>query len=289
MRRESTTPDRDRAFRAALRVALQAGYEILDGGGTAVDAVTAAVRVLEDDSLFNAGKGAVFTNQGTNELDAAIMDGATLQAGAVAGVKRVKNPISLARLVMEESPHVFLVGEGAEAFGREHGIEEVDPSYFYSEENWRSLQDARGDAVMGTVGAVARDREGHLAAATSTGGMTNKLFGRVGDAPVIGAGTYASDASCAVSATGHGEFFIRNVVAREVCARLEYLGESLQEAAHEIIMERLVEQGGDGGMIGIDRDGHIALITNTHGMHRGHWMAGAEPFTALYADEGQAP
>lgn len=294
--RENMSPEREEAYHASLGAALQAGYEILEAGGSAVDAVIAAVMIMEDDSLFNAGRGAVFTAEGTNELDAAIMEGADRNAGAVAGVKRIKNPIVLARLVMEESPHVFMAGEGAEAFARQHGVEEVDPSWFYTENRWRALERARAQAArseapdpafaLGTVGAAARDRNGDLAAATSTGGMTNKQFGRIGDVPVIGAGTYASNESCAISATGHGEYFIRNVVSREICARMEYLDETFQEAADAIVMGRLVEHGGSGGIIGIDRDGHVSMTMNSPGMYRGHWLAGSEPFTAIYQDEG---
>jgi L-asparaginase / beta-aspartyl-peptidase len=239
------------------------------------------VIVMEDDSLFNAGRGAVFTAEGTNELDASIMDGRDLDAGAVAGVTRVRNPITLARLVMEESRHVMLAREGAETFGQEHGVELVPESYFYTERRWRALEQAR-DAErgqssapapqglgLGTVGAVALDRDGNLAAGTSTGGMTNKRFGRIGDSPIIGAGTYASNDSCAVSATGHGEYFIRNVVAYDVCARLEYTGASLEDAAREVVMERLVEQGATGGIIAVDAHGNIAMPFNTEGMYRG--------------------
>jgi L-asparaginase / beta-aspartyl-peptidase len=296
--RENLTDELEVQYHAALDAALEAGYTILDDGGSAMDAVVAAVRILEDEPLFNAGRGAVFTAEGTNELDAAIMDGRTLDAGAVAGVRIFKNPIDLARLVMEESPHVFMVGDGAEVFGRQHGVEEVDPEWFYTEQRWEALERAREseafelswhlqeDRMIGTVGAVARDRGGDLAAATSTGGMTNKRFGRVGDVPVIGAGTYASNASCAISATGHGEYFIRTVVAREICARIEYLGESIEEATRAVIDDRLGALGGTGGVIGLDRDGRPVLYMNTPGMYRGHHMAGGEPFTAIYGDEG---
>lgn len=289
IRREAMTPEREAEYREALEAALRAGYEILEGGGSALDAVEAAVVSMEDFPRFNAGKGAVFTSEGTNELDAAIMDGQTGNAGAVAGLRHVKNPIRLARLVMERSSHVFLVGEGAETFGRQHGIEEVDPAYFYTEERWEALQRAleRREDETGTVGAVGLDRQGHLAAATSTGGLTAKRFGRVGDVPVIGAGTYASDESCAVSGTGHGEYFIRNVVAHDICARVLYTGVSLEDAAHQVVMERLVEQDADGGVIGIDREGRITLTFNTPGMYRGHMMAGAEPVTAIFADESR--
>ncbi len=287
IRREDVTPEREAEYHQALEEALRAGYEILEGGGSALDAVEAAVVSMEDFPRFNAGKGAVFTSEGNNELDAAIMDGRTGNAGAVAGLRRVRNPVRLARLVMERSTHVFLVGEGAESFGRQHGIEEVDPSYFHTDERWDALQrhlETRREET-GTVGAVALDRQGHLAAATSTGGLTGKRFGRVGDVPVIGAGTYASDESCAVSGTGQGEYFIRNVVAHDICARLQYTGASLQEAAHEVVMGRLVEQEADGGVIGIDGQGRITSTFNTPGMYRGHMLAGAEPVTAIFQDE----
>ncbi len=296
--RDDMTDEREAAYHASLQAALQAGYQVLEDGGTAVDAVIAAVVVMEDDSLFNAGRGAVFTSEGTNELDAAIMDGTDLQTGAVAGVKRIRNPIKLARLVMDESPHVLFAGEGAETFGRQFDVEEVDDDWFFTEHRWEALQRAQEregtssdwrqeqDRMIGTVGAVARDQAGNLAAATSTGGMTNKRFGRVGDVPIVGAGTYASNRSCAISGTGHGEYFIRNVVSREVCARMEHRGETLEEAAHAVVMEQLVDHGGTGGVIGIDRDGMVTMTMNTPGMYRGHYLAGEEPFTAIYEDEG---
>ncbi|TVP76169.1 MAG: isoaspartyl peptidase/L-asparaginase [Gemmatimonadales bacterium] len=296
--RDNMTEEMEEAFHAALAASLEAGNAVLEEGGSALDAVIAAVEVMEDDSLFNAGRGAVFTAEGTNELDAGIMDGATLNAGAVTGVREIRNPIQLARLVMDESPHVFMAGEGAEVFAEQFDLERVDPEWFYTERRWEALERAREDEsfdlswweqegrMLGTVGAVARDRDGNLAAATSTGGMTNKRFGRVGDVPVIGAGTYASNESCAVSTTGHGEYFIRNVVARDVCARMEYLGESVQEAADALILERLADQGANGGLVAIDRNGHIAMPMNTPGMYRGHFLAGGEPFTAIYSDEG---
>ncbi len=296
--RENMTAEREAAYHASLGEALAAGYSVLEGGGSAVDAVIAAIRVMEDDSLFNAGRGAVFTNEGTNELDAAVMRGSDRNAGAVAGVRNIRNPIELARIVMDESPHVLLTGEGAETYARQFGVEEADPSYFFTESRWEALERAREadsfgaaerpgeDRMIGTVGAVARDRNGDLAAATSTGGMTNKRFGRVGDVPLIGAGTYASNESCAISATGHGEYFIRNVVARDICARMEHIGESLEEAAEALVLDRLVAHGGTGGVVGIDRNGHIAMTLNTPGMYRGHYLAGSEPFTAIYEDEG---
>ncbi|TVR64010.1 MAG: isoaspartyl peptidase/L-asparaginase [Gemmatimonadales bacterium] len=296
--RENLTEELEAAYHEALRAALEAGNEVLEAGGSAMDAVVAAVVILEDEPLFNAGRGSVFTSEGTNELDAAVMDGRDLDAGAVAGVTTLRNPILLARLVMEESPHVLFTGDGAETFADQFELERVGPDWFYTDARWEALERAREreeitlswhmeeDRMIGTVGAVARDRSGNLAAATSTGGMTNKRFGRVGDVPIIGAGTYASNASCAISATGHGEYFIRNVVAREICARMEHRGETLQEAADAVVMVQLLDHGGTGGVVGIDRDGHIALTMNTPGMYRGHFLAGGEPFTAIYADEG---
>jgi len=288
IRRGDLTPELEAEYRAALEQALRAGYAVLEAGGTSLDAVVAAIMVMEDSPLFNAGKGAVFTNAGTNELDAAIMDGSNLAAGAVAGVKRVKNPITLARAVMEKSPHVMMIGEGAEAFAAEQGIEMVDPSYFFTERRWEQLQRAKAqeastsaaptgarpplgpdDLKFGTVGAVALDRAGNLAAGTSTGGMTNKRWGRVGDVPIIGAGTYADNESCAVSATGHGEYFIRNVVAHDICSIVRYTGASLAEAADRVVMQKLVERGGEGGVIAIDRAGNVVMTFNSEGMYRG--------------------
>ena len=294
--RESLTPEREGAIRAALEDALRAGHAVLADGGSSLDAVTRAVVVLEDAPYFNAGKGAVFTHDGKNELDAAIMVGSTRAAGSVAGVRTIKNPILLARAVMERSPHVMLIGEGAEQLAEVAGVERVDPSYFHTEERWQQLQEhlARereggaafapaGPHKLGTVGAVALDRGGALAAGTSTGGMTNKRYGRVGDSPVIGAGTYA-DATCAVSATGHGEHFIRHTVARDVCARVAYLKLPVARAAHQIVMEDLVAAGGEGGVIAIDRDGNIATPFNSTGMYRGHIGADGVPHVAIYAE-----
>jgi len=309
--RASMSPEREAQYRAVLEEALRTGYRILADGGSSLDAVEATIRVMEDSPLFNAGKGAVFTSEGKNELDAAIMDGRTLMAGAVAGVTHTKNPITLARLVMERSPHVMMVREGAEKFGREHGIEMVDESYFFTEQRWNALVQAlraEGSPVpprpagappepdgaalvpdvdverkFGTVGAVALDRHGNLAAGTSTGGMTNKRFGRVGDAPIIGAGTYASQ-NCAVSATGHGEFFMRNVVAYDICARMAYTGVSLERAAHQVVMERLVQQGGDGGIIAMDASGNYTLTFNSEGMYRGYVGPDGRTTVAIYRD-----
>jgi beta-aspartyl-peptidase (threonine type) len=278
--RASMSAENERAYRADLERALDAGYAVLDKGGASLDAVVAAVKILEDSPLFNAGKGAVFSHAGINELDAAIMDCATQKAGAIAGVRHVRNPIELARMVMERTPHVLLSGEGAEEFALEQGVDLVPGSYFYTERRWKQLEDAQKAeqtasvskediAYFGTVGAVARDRNGNLAAATSTGGMTNKRWGRIGDSPIIGAGTYADNATCAVSATGSGEYFIRAVVAHEICARVRLSGVSAAEAAHAVIHGKLKEIGGDGGVIVVDKDGALALEFNSEGMFRG--------------------
>ena len=284
--RANMTPEKERKYRAGLERALAAGYDILKRGGSSLDATEAAVRVLEDDPHFNAGKGSVFTSAGTNEMDAAIMDGKTLAAGAVACLKHIKNPIALARLVMEKSGHVMMDGEGAEGFAGENGMELVDQKYFFTQERWDALQKikaaekkrtgAAGKAFVitdqdrhGTVGAVALDKNGNLAAATSTGGTTNKRPGRVGDTPVIGAGTYANNATCAVSATGDGEYFIRASVAHEVSALIEYRGMKLQEAA-QMALDAVKKLGGAGGLIAIDKNGEIALPFNTNGMYRGY-------------------
>ncbi|HOV58108.1 MAG TPA: isoaspartyl peptidase/L-asparaginase [Rhodanobacteraceae bacterium] len=276
------TPERRRLVEADLRAALDAGYGVLKAGGSSLDAVSRAVVVLEDSPWFNAGRGAVFNHDGRNELDAAIMDGSTRRAGSVAGVHRVKNPVLLARAVMERSPHVMLVGDGAEAFAQTVGVTLVDPSYFRTEERWQQLQQAlqaevaKQEAALppafrhGTVGAVALDAQGRLAAATSTGGMTNKRWGRIGDAPVIGAGTYA-DARCAVSATGWGEFYIRTVAARSICARVAWKKESVAAAAQAVVMDDVPALGGDGGVIALDAHGNFAMPFNTEGMFRG-WI-----------------
>jgi beta-aspartyl-peptidase (threonine type) len=288
------TPRKERAVRDGLTRALAAGYAVLTSGGSSLEAVTRAVVVLEDDPHFNAGKGAVFDHEGHNALDAAIMDGATLRAGSVADLRRVRNPILLARAVMERSPHVMLVGDGAEQFAREVGIELVDPQYFYTEERWQQLQEALEAEKKnrepgrvpshGTVGAVALDTAGRLAAATSTGGMTNKRYGRIGDSPIIGAGTYA-DAQCAVSATGWGEFYIRAVAAHDICARVEYGAQSLAHAAHMVVHERIAKLGGDGGVIAVDAQGHIAMPFNTEGMYRGWVDRNGKIHTAIFAAE----
>lgn len=298
------------AYRAALTDAANAGGEVLARGGTALDAVETVIQRMEDDPLFNAGRGAVFSAEGRNELDAAIMDGATLRAGAVAGVTRTRHPISLARAVMEKSPHVMLIGDGAERFARAQGLEEVAPAFFFTERRWRALEtelrrqnlpipprpagapapDRQSlnapldEKKFGTVGVAARDEAGHLAAGTSTGGTTAKRWGRVGDAPVIGAGTYA-DARCAVSATGAGEYFIRLSVARSICARIDMRHERAQAAADEVIQRELSALGGDGGVIVMGADGQSAVSFNTAGMYRVRLAAGGAPQAAIYKDE----
>lgn len=295
--RDALTPERDAEIRAHLGQALDAGNAVLEAGGSALDAVTAAVVVLEDSPHFNAGLGAVFNADGINELDASIMDGSTLAAGAVAGVQRVRNPIHLARRVMEQSPHVMMIGEGAERFGADQdGIDFVEPDYFRTEHRWQQLINAQEreasaqplprEYAYGTVGAVALDREGRIAAATSTGGMTNKRFGRVGDAPIIGAGTYAN-AQCGVSATGWGEYFIRLAVAHDICARMAYGGASLAEAADEVVMRRVPALGGDGGVIALDAEGNVHLPFNTAGMYRGWIRPDGSRGVAIHGDEGR--
>jgi len=294
--RAAMTEEREAAYRARLGEALLAGRGVLADGGDALDAVTAAITVMEDSPLFNAGKGAVFTNAGRNELDASIMDGRTLEAGAVTGVTRVKSPILLARAVMENSRHVMLAQEGAEEFARAQGFELVSPLYFWTERRFEQLRrlQARGDdhALLqaldaehkyGTVGAVALDTNGDLAAGTSTGGLTNKMWGRIGDSPIIGAGTYASNKSCGVSGTGTGEYFIRLTLAREICALMEYRGADAQSAADTLIHERLTELGGSGGVIVLANDGTVAYSFNTEGMYRGHiTSADPEPEIGIY-------
>jgi beta-aspartyl-peptidase (threonine type) len=275
--RAMMTPEREKAHHEALEQSLKAGYNILARGGSSLDAVEAAIRVLEDNPLFNAGRGAVFTHEGTNELDSSIMDGQTLKAGAVAGLKHIANPISLARMVMDKSPHVMLQGEGAEAFARKMGVPFVDQKYFYTEERWKALQEIKSSPSPspmsdkdkhGTVGAVALDQAGNLAAGTSTGGITNKQFGRVGDSPIIGAGTYANNRTCAVSCTGDGEYFIRAVVAHSISTMMEYEGLPLAEAAQRAL-DSAAKLGGTGGLIALDQKGNVAMPFNTSGMYRG--------------------
>lgn len=295
--RDDLTGELEAEIRARLEQAARAGHGVLANGGTALDAVTAAVTLLEDTPYFNAGRGAVFNAEGQNELDASIMDGANLNAGAVAGVHNVRNPVLLARKVMTDSVHVMLIGAGAEAFAREQGLRFEDDAYFRTERRWEQLLKAREkaeesahhapapDTWLSTVGAVALDRAGNLAAATSTGGMTNKQWGRVGDVPVIGAGTYADNASCAVSATGHGEFFIRATVARDICARVQYTGASLQEAADQVVLQKLVSMGGSGGIIAVDPRGDISMTFNTPGMYRASVNTEGEVYVGIYNDE----
>jgi L-asparaginase / beta-aspartyl-peptidase len=290
--RGSLTPEKEAAYRASLNGALEAGARILRGGGSSLDAVEAAVKVLEDDPLLNAGRGAVFTAEGRNELDASIMDGRTRQAGAVAGVTRTKNPVSLARSVMEKSKHVMLAGVGADAFSLQQGLEQVDPGYFRTEERWQQFLQWRDKSgalldrthVYGTVGAVALDQAGHLAAATSTGGTTGKRWGRVGDSPILGAGTYAEDKMCAVSATGDGEFFIRASAARQIRDRMAWHGESVQAAADNTIAD-IGTLGGEGAIVAMDAHGQVAFAMNSSGMYRGSIGSASPPHTAIYATE----
>lgn len=290
-------PAKEKEIRLALAYALQSGYAQLKAGKPALDGVTAALTVLEDDPNFNAGRGAVFTHDGRNELDAAIMDGSTLRAGAVAGVHRVKNPILLARAVLEKSQHVMLVGDGAEAFAKQAGVTLVDPSYFRTEERWQQLQkalkedregkphsDVETARHFGTVGAVALDAQGRLAAGTSTGGMTDKRYGRVGDSPIVGAGTYAN-AACAVSGTGWGEFYIRVSAAREICLRMAALGESASAAGQAVINDEIPQMGGDGGAIVLGADGSMSMPFNTEGMYRGWIGADGVPHVAIYSGD----
>ncbi|MFD1788150.1 isoaspartyl peptidase/L-asparaginase family protein [Sphingomonas floccifaciens] len=287
------TDQADAAARAGLNAALDAGQAVLAEGGSAVDAVEAAVRVLEDDPAFNAGRGAVFTYEGTNELDAAIMDGSTRAAGAVAGVRATRNPVSLARAVMEDSPHVLLAGKGADAFSLDRGLEQVGPEWFALPERREQLEMMKasaGDAFdvdmkYGTVGAVARDAAGHVAAATSTGGVTGKRWGRVGDSPLIGAGTFADDRAGAISATGSGEFFIRTGVGHEICARVRFLGETLRQAG-DTVMAETQALGGTGGVILAGPTGEIGWSFTTPGMYRARTSATGERVVAIYGDEG---
>jgi len=292
--RAEMSADAERRYRAGLKEAIDAGFAVLQTGGTSMDAVTRAVVLLEDNPLFNAGKGAVFTLDGRNELDASIMDGSTLKAGAVCGVTRIRNPVELARAVMEKSEQVMLAGTGAEEFAAAQGFSFVPQSYFYTPERWMQLERIRGgDARLsaltishiGTVGAVAVDGRGRLAAATSTGGMTGKRYQRIGDSPIIGAGTYADDRSCAVSATGHGEVFIRSVVAHDICARMRFGGRGIGEAVREVVLGELPALGGEGGVIAIDARGEIAIEFNSEGMFRASRRQGEEMQIGIYAQE----
>jgi beta-aspartyl-peptidase (threonine type) len=320
--KESLSPELEKEYTAKLNEALKTGYDILAQGGTSLDAVVATIKVMEDSPLFNAGKGSVFANDGTNSMDAAIMDGKTKEAGAVAGVYAIRNPIEAARAVMEKSPHVILSDDGADQFARQIGLKTEEPSYFFDEKRWKQFQevkkldelkldhsapplpepidttgsiktispesgssdDATGaDKKFGTVGCVALDKYGNLAAGTSTGGMTNKKWDRIGDSPIIGAGTYANNKTCGVSCTGHGEYFIRNVVAYDVSAMMEYKGVTLEQAAKEVVMKKLKEQGGEGGLVAMDAKGNITMPFNTPGMYRGYMKKNGKPWVGIYA------
>jgi len=299
---EDLTPEKEKAARATLDAALLAGHSVLARGGKSSDAVIAAIKILEDSPLFNAGKGSVLTADGTVGMDASIMDGATHKAGACADVKRVKNPIELARLVMDRTPHVLLAGEGAERLAKEHDLQFMPPEYFITEQRRLQLQRIQrlekekphkaGEKKVqfndleniGTVGAVALDKHGNLAAGTSTGGMVNKRFGRVGDSPIIGAGTYADNLTCAVSGTGHGEFFIRGVVCYDIAAKMKYQGVTLANAADEVVIRKLKEAGGRGGVIAVDAQGNVAMPFNSEGMYRGVIRADGKTWTAIRRD-----
>jgi L-asparaginase / beta-aspartyl-peptidase len=285
VKREKLSPELDAEYRKSLKEALETGKKILSDGGTALEAVEQAIRIMEDNPLFNAGKGAVFTHEGKNELDAAIMDGSDLSAGAVAGVTDIRNPITAARYVMTKSPHVLLTGAGASQFAKEQGLEIVSPSYFYTDRQFKDLQEILKKEKNGTVGCCALDRHGNLAAGTSTGGMVNKRYNRVGDAPVIGAGTYANNNTCAVSATGHGEYFIRWTVAHDISALMEYKGLSLIEASELVVNDKLVKAGGSGGVVAVDRNGNISMPFNSQGMFRGFAIAGGKEGIFIYKDE----
>ncbi len=294
--RSSMTPEKETGYKQGLQQAILSGETILKNGGTSFDAVEAAIRTLEDNPLFNAGKGAVFTHNGKHEMDASIMNGKDLMAGAVAGVQNIKNPISLARLVMEKSEHVLMAGEGANEFAKKMNAEFMPDDYFYVKLRYDQLQQAlQSDSIVldhtapddkkfGTVGAVALDVHGNLAAGTSTGGMTNKKHGRVGDTPIIGAGTYANNKTCAISCTGHGEFFIRSVVAYDISCLIEYKGLSLKEACNIVVKEKLVKIGGEGGLIALDTKGNIELPFNSDGMYRASLKEGEKMYIGIYND-----
>lgn len=308
IKRKHMTPEKEAAYKAAIEEALAAGYDILNQGGSSLDAVQAAVMVLEDCPLFNAGRGSVYNHDGVQEMDAALMDGRTQNSGAVAGVNSIKNPIEAARLVLDSSRHVLLSGQGAERYALTNGLAFADSGYFYNERRWNQLQRAiEKEKVMldhdgaqgyyapleelwgehkkyGTVGAVALDKDGNLAAATSTGGLTNKRFGRIGDSPLVGAGTFANT-NCAVSCTGHGEYFIRNVVAYDVAAMMSYAQLPLDSAARTVIHHKLKPQGGKGGLIAVDKDGNVSMTFNTRGMYRGVQRKAGSPVVLIYADE----
>ena len=295
--KENMTPEKEQEYRKALDEALEIGEQILKGGGPSVEAVEKVIHYLEDSPLFNAGHGAVFTNEGKNELDASIMRGSDMNAGAVGGLTNVRHPISAAIAVMDKSDHVLLTGKGAEQFSEEQGLEIVEPEFFYTERRWNSLQRAKmaetvelsetdesGDKKHGTVGCVALDKSGNITAGTSTGGMTNKRYNRFGDVPIIGAGTYADNTTCGVSCTGHGEFFIRYAVAHDVSSRMKYLAESLETASNFVVNHTLVDAGGSGGLIAIDQWGNVAMPFNSKGMYRGYVKPG-ERYVGIYDDE----
>lgn len=300
--KENMSASLEAAYKAKLKEAISVGHEILKNGGTSLEAVTHTINVMEDSPLFNAGKGAVFTHEGSNELDASIMDGGTLDAGAVAGIKHIKNPIDLARDVMQKSEHVMLYGSGAEEFAQTLGYKMMDTSYFYTKNRYESLQRVLKkeksknekkvsfedpfikNSKFGTVGCAALDKHGNLAAGTSTGGMTNKRWNRIGDAPIIGAGTYANNTTCAVSSTGWGEYFIRSVVAYDISAVMEYKGMSLQDAAREVIQKKVPALGGDGGIVAIDKDGNVAMEFNTAGMYRASMNSEGELVIGIYKE-----
>ena len=314
--KSNMTPELEQAYHQKMTEALKAGHKVLKKGGNSVEAVQAAIIIMEDSPLFNAGKGAVFTHHKTNELDASIMEGKNLNAGAISGVSHIKNPITLAAAVMEKSKHVMLSGAGAEEFAKKQGIDLVDSSYFHTDRRWQQLQKVLkddpdtfklsedkddkhasvtsqeiksqvwpDDKKFGTVGAVALDQHGNLASGTSTGGMTNKKYGRIGDSPIIGAGTYADNQACAISATGHGEYFIRAAVAHDICARVSYKGDSLQQASDQVIKKKLVEMGAQGGIVGMDPNGQPVFSFNSTGMYRGYIDTNGKVYTAIYQDE----
>jgi beta-aspartyl-peptidase (threonine type) len=305
--KQDMTPELEKAYTLGLESALIKGYEILENGGTSVDAVRAAIIILEDHILFNAGRGSVFTKKGVQEMDAAIMSGADLKAGSIAGVRNVRNPIELAYEVMVNSNHVFLSGKGANDFAIKRGLKLEPDEYFFSQfryDQWKEIRDSdtysldhthqdiaelMKDKKFGTVGAVALDQFGNLAAATSTGGMTNKKYGRIGDSPIIGAGTYANNKTCGISCTGHGELFIRAVAAHDVNALMEYKGLSLEEAMNEVVHHKLIEINGEGGMIGVDKEGNVAMVFNSAGMYRGMKTSKGEHKIGLYKEYHQLP
>ncbi len=300
--KKNMSPEMETAYKQKLEEAIRVGYEILKNGGTSIDAVTKTINVMEDSPLFNAGKGAVFTHEETNEHDASIMDGKTLNAGASAGTTTVKNPIDLAKTVMEKSPHVMLSGKGADTFAKKQGLQIVEPNYFYTERRYKSLQNIKEqteldhdtkvsfydgnikDSKFGTVGCAALDKNGNLAAGTSTGGMTNKRWGRIGDSPIIGAGTYANNNTCAVSSTGWGEYFIRGMIAYDISALMEYKNLSLKEAAQEVIQNKLTRLGGTGGIVAIDKNGNMVAEFNTAGMYRATINDKGELSIGIYKD-----